>query len=118
MKTLAILNTIAPHGSGVAIESLDLALAAGSFGQNVRLYFMDNGVYQLLNAQRTDAIEARNISKTFAALEFYDIEEIFVCNTSLQIRGLKQEDLCIDVTLLNEADMNVHIQQADTILRF
>ena len=99
-KRIAIIHRTAPHGHSHGQEALDMALVAGSFGQDVGLFFLDDGVFQLLAGQKPDAVLRKNYSKTFAALEFYDIETLVVCQQSLQARGLTQADLCIPVQVL------------------
>lgn len=105
MKSLTIVNRTAPYGQSNGIEALDLCLAAASFGQEVCLVFLEDGVFQLLKDQTPESIEHKNYSKTFAALAFYDVEDIFVCQHSLDSRQLTPEDLCVDVTLLSHQDV-------------
>ena len=57
---LALVNKTAPYGGANGQESLDLALAAGSFGQDVSLFFIEDGVFQLLAGQAPENIEAKN----------------------------------------------------------
>ncbi|MFQ3236103.1 MAG: tRNA 2-thiouridine synthesizing protein C [Paraglaciecola sp.] len=99
--SIAIVNKSAPYGQANGQESLDLAIAAANFGQAVSLFFIDDGVFQLLIAQAAQQIDARNYSKTFAALTFYDIDDIYVCQQSLTQRNLTPDDLCIPVKVLS-----------------
>lgn len=117
LTKLAIVNRHAPYGSAEGQESLDLALAAASFGQNLSLFFIDDGVYQLLAAQAPESIDAKNYSKTFAALEFYDIEQIYVCEESLLTRGIT-DPLCVAVTQLKRSDLQRLLNQHQHILSF
>jgi tRNA 2-thiouridine synthesizing protein C len=117
LPTLAIVNRSAPYGSANGQESLDLALAGASFGQALSLFFIDDGVYQLLKAQAPELIEAKNYSKTFAALEFYDIEQIYVCEDSLLTRGITGP-LCVQVSLLKRKELQRLLNQHQHILSF
>lgn len=117
LSSLAIVNRRAPYGSADGQESLDLALAAASFGQSLSLFFIDDGVYQLLAGQAPKSIDAKNYSKTFAALEFYDIEKIYVCKESLLTRGITGT-LCVNVTLLKRSDLQRLLNQHKHILSF
>ncbi len=105
MSALTIINRSAPYGSADGLEALDLCLAAASFGQQVNFIFLDDGIFQLLSNQAPNEIEHKNYSKTFAALEFYDVEYIYVCEESLAARNLSTKDLCIEVTLLNKQEI-------------
>lgn len=118
MKSLAIINQTSPYNSAQGQESLDLALAAATFGQQVSIIFADDGVFQLLANQQPEAIGAKNYSKTFAALEFYDIENIYVCKHSLVERHLTADDLCIDVLCIEPQEINHILVNHDLCLRF
>lgn len=118
MTTLAIINSRFPHGSAIGQESLDLVLAAGSFGQQVSLFFLGDGVLQLLRNQSPEDIEQRNYSKTFQALNFYDVEDIYVCQSSLSERHLKIENLVIEVKVLEQEQLAEKIAANQHILRF
>ncbi len=104
LTRLAFINTCGPFTTAKATESLDMALIFGSFEQSVGLFFTGDGVYQLLKQQHAARLSAKDLTKTFAALPFYDIEDIYVCESALQTRGLTKDDLCIDVTVLCQRD--------------
>lgn len=118
MRSLGIVNSSAPYGTSNGQESLDLALATASFGQEVSFFFISDGVFQLLQNQQPNSIESKNYSKTFAALEFYDIENIYVCAKSLLDRGISEQDLCIEVTILEQVEIHHFLTQQDGILSF
>lgn len=117
-NSIALVNKTAPYGQANGQESLDLAMAAGSFGQDLSLYFIEDGVFQLLARQSPGCIEAKNYSKTFAALEFYDIEHIYVCSDSLRARKLEAKNLCIGVEVLNKNELQQRLSQHQHILSF
>ncbi|WP_158968766.1 sulfurtransferase complex subunit TusC [Paraglaciecola sp. L3A3] len=115
---LAIINKTAPYGSTKGQESLDLALALSNFAQAVSLFFIDDGVWQLLNEQVPNSINQKAYFKTFAALEFYDIENIYVCEQSLTARGLTESQLCIPVTLISHSENNQLLATHNQVLVF
>ncbi|MEP0357211.1 sulfurtransferase complex subunit TusC [Paraglaciecola sp.] len=100
ISTIAIINQSAPYGTSHGQESLDMAMAMSNFGQDVSLFFIEDGVLQLLSKQAPENIDAKTYHKTFPALEFYDIDNIYVCKQSLKSRGIKVSELCIDITLI------------------
>ncbi len=116
--SIALVNKTAPYGQANGQESLDLALAAGSFGQDLSLFFIEDGVFQLLAKQAPACIEVKNYSKTFAALEFYDIEHIYVCSDSLKARNLEPKNLCIELEVLSKKDLQQRLSQHQHILSF
>lgn len=92
-KSFVFINRKAPYGTIYALEALEVVLIAGAFEQQVKLVFMDDGVYQLTRDQNPAGIGMKNFSKTFGALDDYDVEQIFVDTESLNLRGLDANDL-------------------------
>jgi tRNA 2-thiouridine synthesizing protein C len=92
-KSFVFINRKAPYGTIYALEALEVVLIAGAFEQQVKLIFMDDGVYQLKRNQNPTGIGMKNFSKTFGALGDFDIEQIFVDYESLNLRGLDANDL-------------------------
>jgi len=118
LKTLAILNTKAPYSSTAGKDALDIALIFGSFEQPVALFFQGEGVRQLISGQDGSMINVKDYLKTFAAFEFYDIEEVYVCHTSLAQRGLVDDFHIEDVQVLNQQDFSQKLTSHQTVLRF
>jgi tRNA 2-thiouridine synthesizing protein C len=117
-KSVAILNVSAPLSKANAKDSLDVALIFGSYEQAVSLYFQGDGVYQLVAKQQPELIQQKDFLKTLAALEFYDIENIYVCHHSLNQRGLSDKFSIENVQVLNQDDFSTSLHQHQTILRF
>jgi tRNA 2-thiouridine synthesizing protein C len=117
-KSVAIINASAPFSSANAKDALDVTLIFGSYEQAISLYFQGDGVYQLIAEQHPDLIQQKDFLKTFAALEFYDIENIYICHHSLVQRGLSDDFSIKNVKVLNRDDFSVSLQQHQTILRF
>jgi tRNA 2-thiouridine synthesizing protein C len=118
MKKFMFLNRKAPYGSIYALESLEVVLITATFDQDVSLVFMDDGVYELLKGQDTAAIGIKNHSKTYRALDGYDVEKLYVERESLQARGLSQDDLLVDVKLLSSAELGALMAEQDVVLSF
>jgi tRNA 2-thiouridine synthesizing protein C len=92
-KKFMYLNRKAPYGTVYALESLEVVLIAAAFEQDVSLAFIDDGVYQIVDNQKTDGIGMKNFSSTYRALGDYDINKLYVSKESLDERGLSEEDL-------------------------
>ena len=117
-KSLAIVNASAPFSQANAKDSLDIALIFGSYEQAVSLYFQGDGVYQLIAGQQPESIQQKNFLKTFAALEFYDINNIYICRNSLKERNLP-DNFCIDnIQVLSLDEFATSLHQHQSILRF
>ena len=131
-KKFLYINRKAPHGTIYAQESLEVVLIAAAFEQDVSLAFVDDGVYQLMQNQDTSALGNKNFSPTYRALGDYDVNQIYVEQESLDLRGLSKEDL-MPLTYEDEDDDwaekdSIHvvssteladiIEQQDVILNF
>jgi tRNA 2-thiouridine synthesizing protein C len=93
-------------------------LISAAFDQDVSLVFMDDGIYQIVKGQHTKAIDVKNFSPTYRALEGYDIEKLYVDKDSLEQRGLTEDDLLVDVQVLDAAGMAKLMAEQDVVLSF
>ncbi len=118
IKKFMFVNRKAPYGTVYALESLEVVLISAAFDQDVSLAFLDDGVYQLKKGQQTKGIETKNFSPTYRALDGYDIEKLYVEREALDARGLSEEDLLVDVTVLSRAEMGALMDEQDVVLSF
>ncbi len=118
VKKFMFVNRKAPYGTIYALESLEVVLITAAFDQDVSLAFLDDGVYQLKKGQQTKGIETKNFSPTYRALEGYDIEKLYVEKESLEARGLTEDDLLVDVTVLGRKELGELMNQQDVVLSF
>ncbi len=131
-KTFVYINRKAPYGSVYALESLEVVLIGAAFEQDVKLVFMDDGVFQLTKGQDPKDIGMKNFSKTYAALGDYDVNQIYVDEYSLKERGLSLDDLQplvyededddweekSSIHLVNREQLSDVIDSADVLLNF
>ena len=117
-KKFMFVNRTAPYGTIYALESLEVVLISAAFDQDVSLVFVDDGVWQLKKGQQTKGIETKNFSPTYRALEGYDVEKLYVERESLEARGLAEDDLLVDVTVLSSAEMGKLMDEQDVVLSF
>ena len=118
IKKFMFVNRKAPYGTIYALESLEVVLITAAFDQDISLVFLDDGVYQLKKGQQTKGIETKNFSTTYRALDGYDIEKLYVEKESMEARGLSEEDLLVDVTVLTSKEMGELMGQQDVVLSF
>ena len=76
------------------------------------------GVYELAKGQDTAGIGIKNHSKTYRALDGYDVEKLYVERESMQARGLSEDDLIVDVEVLSSAEMAALMAEQDVVLSF
>jgi len=118
IKKFLYINRRAPHGTVYAHESLETVLIGAAFDQDVSLLFLDDGVYQIKKNQQPDGLEMKNFSKTFRALEGYDVEKVFVEKESLEERGLVEDDLLIDVEVIERNAVKPLVDDHSVVLSF
>lgn len=117
-KKIGIINRCLPHGSALGRESLDLTLAMSAYNESLSLFFIGDGVYQLLDGQSPDETLQKNFQPLFKMLELYDVENIYVCEQSLLERAIKQDQLLIDVTLVDTVQLKSKLALQDQLLSF
>ena len=118
VKKFMFVNRKAPYGTIYALEGLEVVLISAAFNQDVSLAFLDDGVYELVKGQQTKALEVKNFSPTYRALEGYDIEKLYVERESLAARGIREDQLLVPVQVVDAKDMAALMEQQDVIIGF
>ena len=115
VKRFMYVNRRPPHGTIYALECLEVVLITAAFEQHESLVFIDDGVYQLKKDQDTTAIGTKNFSKTYRALDDYDVERIYVEKESLEARGLTIDDLIIEPEIVSTDELREIMAQQDVV---
>ena len=97
-------------------EVLDQVLITAAFDQQVSLLLLDDAVYHLQTNQHSEQVASKDISAIYRSLELYDIDNIYVEQDSLSLRGLTQDELLIPITLLNRQDVAATLKSFDFVL--
>jgi tRNA 2-thiouridine synthesizing protein C len=118
VKKFMYVNRRAPHGTIYAQESLEVVLVGAAFEQDVSLVFLDDGVNQIRKNQDTTAIGTKNFSKTFRALEMYDVENLYVEKESMEARGMTEDDFNVPVLVKTSEEIAQLMEEQDVILSF
>ena len=118
VKKFMYVNRKAPYGTIYALESLEVVLIGAAFEQDVSLAFLGDGVFQLAKGQDTRAVEVKNFSPTFRALEDYDVTKLYVEREALEARGLTEEDLVVPVQVMESAQIAQIMEEQDVVLSF
>jgi tRNA 2-thiouridine synthesizing protein C len=118
VKKFLYVNRKAPHGTIYALEGLEVVLIGAAFNQDVSLAFVGDGVYQLVKGQDTKALQVKNFSPAFRALEDYDVTKLYVEQGALQERGLAESDLMVPVEVVSAERMAEIIESQDVVLNF
>ena len=104
---LAFLFRTAPHGNAISREGLDALLAATAFcdEEDIGVFFIDDGVLNLLDGQNPELLLQKDFIRTFKLLDLYDIEQRFVCADSLDQYNLNTEQLIISAEKIDRTSL-------------
>ena len=117
---LAFLFRTAPHGNAISREGLDALLAATAFcdEEEIGVFFIDDGVLNLLDGQNPEVLLQKDFIRTFKLLDLYDIEQRFVCADSLDQYNLQTEQLIISAEKIDRTSMINKLNQAEKVFTF
>ncbi len=115
-KSILVLIRRAPYSSSLARASVDLALAAAAFEQEVEILFQGDGVLQLLPNQRSELIGLKSIGKVLSSLPLYGIEQVYADARSLSRYGLTEEDFVVPVIPLEDEAMSELLTRSDHLV--
>lgn len=119
MNKVAFIFTHAPHGTSAGREGLDALLAMSAFSEDLALFFVSDGIYQLLADQQPAEILSRDYASTFGVLALYDITACYLCQDAIKERGLETyNQWLIDVTVLDRASIAKKLTEYDVVLTF
>ena len=76
VKKFMYVNRRAPYGTIYALEGLEVVLITAAFDQDVGMVFIDDGVFEIKKGHDTEAVNMKNFSPTYRALDGYDVEKL------------------------------------------
>ena len=117
---LAFLFRTAPHGNAISREGLDALLAATAFcdEEEIGVFFVDDGVLNLLDGQNPELLLQKDFIRTFKLLDLYDIEQRFICADSLDQYNLHAEQLIISAEKIDRTLLINKLSQAGKVFTF
>ncbi len=119
MNSVAFVFMSAPHGTSAGREGLDALLATAAINEQCGLFFIGDGVLQILPKQQPAQILSRDYIATFGVLPLYDIEHCYLCAESLVSRGISADSQWIlPAHTLEMADIRRRLAGYDKIITF
>lgn len=117
---LAFLFRTAPHGNAISREGLDALLAATAFcdEEEIGVFFIGDGVLNVLDGQNPELLLQKDFIRTFKLLDLYDIEQRFVCADSLDQYNLQTEQLIISAEKIDRTSLINKLSQAEKVFTF
>ena len=116
VKKFMFVNRRAPYGTIYALEILEMVLISAAFDQDACVAFIDDGVFQIKKGHDTKAINVKNFSPTFRALEGYDVERLYVEKESMEARGLTPDDFVVPVEVLTAEALSLLMDEQDVLI--
>lgn len=107
-----------PHSTSSGREGLDALLAASAFTEEIKVFFIGDGVNQLRKGQQPDLVLSKDYVSAFRLLELYDIEQIYMCEQSLHKFGLSQDDCLIEGYSLSQDALVAELSQCSKLISF
>ncbi|QJC35802.1 sulfurtransferase complex subunit TusC [Enterobacteriaceae endosymbiont of Donacia sparganii] len=89
MNKIAFIFSKSPYGNSISKEGLDAIISISSFTEDIALFFIGDGIFQLQKKQKTKKFLLKNYSNNFSILKLCNINNYFICSESLKILGIK-----------------------------
>lgn len=117
---IAFVFRHSPYGSAISREGLDALLAASAFcdEDQISVFFLDDGVLNLVSEQKSELILQKDISNPLKLLDLYEIEQRYLCRQSWLELGLGEQVPSLDVEMLERAQIIALLQQAEKLQIF
>jgi tRNA 2-thiouridine synthesizing protein C len=117
-ESVVVLMRKAPYGSVYTAEGLRSILGIGVFEVDVHVLFVDDGVYALAKGQDPSDLDMKALGDAFPTLPEFGVSKFYVHEPSLKERGLKAEDLVIDVKMVDDSGAAQVMESVGTVLPF
>ncbi|HHF5862900.1 TPA: sulfurtransferase complex subunit TusC [Haemophilus influenzae] len=117
---IAFLFRSSPHGTSISREGLDAILAATAFCEpnDIGIFFIDDGVLNLIDNQQPEIIQQKDFIRTFKLLDLYDVEQRFICTASLQKFKLDNRELILSCEKIDRSLLLEKLNQAEKLFTF
>ncbi|CAL4324977.1 Protein TusC [Buchnera aphidicola (Thelaxes suberi)] len=118
-KSFAIIFSSAPYENNIGYEGLNIALVLASLEKKISLFFLEDGIFQILNHQNPNYINCHNSSLSFKIFKMYKLINFYISIESLQKRGLfSNNDFIVPVNIFNISKISEKIKKCNFILKF
>ncbi|MGF1778497.1 sulfurtransferase complex subunit TusC [Vibrio nomapromontoriensis] len=118
MTILGFVFASMPHTSARGREGLDALLAASAYCDDIKVFFVADGVNQLRSKQEPKQVLSRDYISAFKLLELYDIEQVYVCQQSVNRFGISREDLITDCHVVAPDVISAELASCNKILTY
>lgn len=115
-RSMLIITRQSPWSGLSAREALDVALAGGAFELPLGMLFLDDGVFQLVQAQQAAQLQQKDLTANLQALPMFGVDSLYVAKRSLTERGLNAAELSLAVEVLDDTALRALINRYDHVI--
>lgn len=116
-SSVLVLITKAPYGLEEAFAGLRLALAIGVNGMKTTVLMLEDGVFNAVGSQKSEAIKMP--SNIEATKELYDFEvSVFVVKDDLEARGISEAKLFDGLKVIPATKVKDLVAEHDLVTTF
>ena len=110
----SVLYLIRRFPGELANETIDLMLVSGVFEQPTSVIFMGDGVWQLVGDG--SKIDRKDTARALNALPMYDVEALYVDETSLELCGIVVDTIDLPVKVISTAELTHLLHDHDIVV--
>ncbi|MDC0612298.1 sulfurtransferase complex subunit TusC [Vibrio sp.] len=118
MSQITFVFQTAPHATSSGREGIDALLATSALTDDISVVFLAEGVAHLLSGQDTRAIRTKNYSPMIKLFDLYDIENVYVCQQSLDDLGLNDAEMVIQAKPCTLQELTAMMRASKKIVHF
>jgi tRNA 2-thiouridine synthesizing protein C len=118
LSKIAFVFRSHPHSTTQGREGLDALLATSAYSEDLQVFFIGDGVTQLISGQDTKSIYSRDYLPAFKLMDLYDIDDVFICQSSMKEYGLNQTDLAIEGNVLPRSEIGSRLNECRKVITF
>src|SRR5690554_2534328 len=115
-RSMLIISRQSPWGGPSAREALDIALAGGAFDLPLGMLFLDDGVFQLTQAQQPSQLQQKDLTANLQALPMFGVDSLYAARRSLEERGLDAAALTLPAEVLDDTALHALINRYDHVI--
>ncbi len=117
-KKVMITVRKAPHGTIYVQEAIEVMFIVASYGMDLSVVFIDDGVLALKGGQDTGELGIKGFMASLGALTDFEVTQVYADQQSLADRNLSEDDMVyIGEDEDTEEPVKAKITNSETIAR-
>ena len=116
MKSVLYTISQTPYSNNHSFELLESAMVGAIFDLKVSILYREDGVWSLVSKQNGDLQNTKTYSKVVSGLSTYEIDRIYFCEQSVEVRRIDVNDLFPDARPLKINEQKELISRQDIVM--